>query len=177
MLIGLSATAGDNKKKIRNTYYILLLNVRKVFHSVLCSGYRRGGNPIMITGESGTGKELVAKGIHQAGPMPQGPFIAVNVSAIPARCLKASFLVTLKERLQARRRLIGAILNRRTAGLFSLTSRGTADRPANKTAPCAGRKNLSILSAHQSHTGSMLESYASNSNIEKACQKGNFRLD
>ena len=45
----------------------------------------------MITGESGTGKELVAKGIHQAGPMPQGPFIAVNVSAIPASMFESQF--------------------------------------------------------------------------------------
>lgn len=43
----------------------------------------RSNNPIMITGESGTGKELMARGLHRAGPAADGPFVAVNVSAIP----------------------------------------------------------------------------------------------
>ena len=43
----------------------------------------RSNNPIMITGDSGTGKELMAQGLHRAGPAANGPFIAVNVSAIP----------------------------------------------------------------------------------------------
>ena len=43
----------------------------------------RSNNPIMITGESGTGKELMARGLHRAGPAAAGPFVPVNVSAIP----------------------------------------------------------------------------------------------
>ncbi|THB75358.1 MAG: sigma-54-dependent Fis family transcriptional regulator [Desulfobacteraceae bacterium] len=39
--------------------------------------------PIMIFGETGTGKELIAKAIHARSPVFQGPFIAVNCSAIP----------------------------------------------------------------------------------------------
>jgi two-component system response regulator AtoC len=37
---------------------------------------------VMIIGESGTGKELVAKALHQGSKRRQGPFIAVNCSAI-----------------------------------------------------------------------------------------------
>ena len=51
----------------------------------------RSGNPIMITGESGTGKELMARGIHRAGPAPDGPFVAVNVSAIPTTMFESQF--------------------------------------------------------------------------------------
>ena len=51
----------------------------------------RSGNPILITGESGTGKELMARGIHRAGPAPAGPFVAVNVSAIPATMFESQF--------------------------------------------------------------------------------------
>ncbi len=38
---------------------------------------------VMITGESGTGKELVAKALHDFGKRRHGPFVAVNMAAIP----------------------------------------------------------------------------------------------
>ena len=38
---------------------------------------------VLITGESGTGKELVAAAIHELGKRNAGPYIAVNVSALP----------------------------------------------------------------------------------------------
>jgi two-component system nitrogen regulation response regulator GlnG len=38
---------------------------------------------VMINGESGTGKELVARALHNFGRRKNGPFIAVNMAAIP----------------------------------------------------------------------------------------------
>ena len=38
---------------------------------------------VMITGESGTGKELVARALHDYGKRRTGPFVAVNMAAIP----------------------------------------------------------------------------------------------
>ncbi len=38
---------------------------------------------LLINGESGTGKELVATALHQYGKRKNGPFVAINMAAIP----------------------------------------------------------------------------------------------
>src|SRR3974377_1195663 len=38
---------------------------------------------VMISGESGTGKELVARALHDYGKRRTGPFVAINMAAIP----------------------------------------------------------------------------------------------
>jgi two-component system nitrogen regulation response regulator GlnG len=43
----------------------------------------------MITGESGTGKELVARAMHDFGKRRTGPFIAVNMAAIPKELIES----------------------------------------------------------------------------------------
>ena len=44
---------------------------------------------VSITGETGTGKEMVAKSIHYNSPRSKGPFIAVNMGAIPRDLLES----------------------------------------------------------------------------------------
>ncbi len=44
---------------------------------------------VLILGESGTGKELVAEAIHNLGHRKTGPFIAVNMAAIPTDLIEA----------------------------------------------------------------------------------------
>jgi two-component system nitrogen regulation response regulator GlnG len=38
--------------------------------------------PVLLRGETGTGKELAARALHDAGPRPRGPFIAVNMGGL-----------------------------------------------------------------------------------------------
>ncbi len=44
---------------------------------------------VMITGESGTGKELVARVLHDYGKRRAGPFVAVNMAAIPRELIES----------------------------------------------------------------------------------------
>jgi two-component system nitrogen regulation response regulator GlnG len=44
---------------------------------------------VMITGESGTGKELVAQALHTYGKRRHGPFVAINMAAIPRELVEA----------------------------------------------------------------------------------------
>lgn len=44
---------------------------------------------VMVNGESGSGKELVARALHDFGRRRQGPFVAINMAAIPRELIES----------------------------------------------------------------------------------------
>src|SRR5437899_82330 len=77
----------------------------------------RASLPILILGEPGTGKELVARAAHRLSPRAGGPFVAVNMAAIPPELFESELFGHVKGSFT------GAVAEHR--GYFEAADRGT----------------------------------------------------
>jgi len=133
---------------------------------------------ILIQGGSGTGKELIAKAIHMNSPRSGQPFIVVNSGSMPADLLESNLFGHVKGAFT------GAINNKK--GLFELADRGTIffDEVGNLS-PETQAKILRVIQEREFMRLGGVESIhvdtriiaATNSNLEEAVQKKEFRED
>ncbi len=72
---------------------------------------------VLISGESGSGKEVIAKAVHELGDKKEGPFVAINCSAIPENLLESELFG------HAKGSFTGA--SDKKVGLFEEANKGT----------------------------------------------------
>lgn len=68
--------------------------MRKVFRLVKQAA--NSNATVLVEGPSGTGKELVARALHDLSPRKQGPFVAVECSALPPTLLETELFGSTK---------------------------------------------------------------------------------
>ncbi|MBM4265203.1 MAG: sigma-54-dependent Fis family transcriptional regulator [Deltaproteobacteria bacterium] len=133
---------------------------------------------VLIEGESGTGKELIAKAVHYHSPRWEGPFVAINCSAIPRDLLESELFG------YERGAFTGAV--ERRAGKFEQASGGTlfldeiGDMPLElqaKLLRVLQEREFQRVGGRDSLRADMRVVAATNQNLAEAVREGRFRED
>ncbi len=133
---------------------------------------------VLLRGESGTGKEVIARTIHQVGPQSGGPFVAVNVAALPENLLESELFGHEKGAFT------GA--DRQREGRFEMASGGTLFIDEIGEIPPASQvkllrvlqeRSFERLGGREPITVDVRVIAATNQNLEKMIEEGRFRED
>ncbi len=138
----------------------------------------RSSLPILVTGEPGTGKELFARAAHRLSLRADGPFVAVNMAAIPAELFESEMFGHLRGSFS------GAVGDRK--GFFEQANRGTIFldevgelRPdhQSKLLRVLQDKSFYRIGATRPTTVDVRVVAASNRDLERGVADGWFRED
>ena len=133
---------------------------------------------VLILGESGTGKELLARRVHHDSEHADGPFIAVNMAAIPRDLVESHLFGHEKGSFT------GAVQQR--IGKFELASGGTlfldeiGDLPLDlqaKLLRAIQEQEIERVGGERPIPTSFRLVAATNVDLEQAVKQGNFRPD
>lgn len=133
---------------------------------------------VLITGESGTGKELVASAIHSLSTVGNGPFVAINCSALPTELAESELFGHEKGSFtgatQAQQGLFAAAHN----GTLFLDEIGDLEMQVQtKLLRVLEEQKVRRLGATQLIDVNVRVVAASNANLTTAVKMGQFRED
>jgi transcriptional regulator with PAS, ATPase and Fis domain len=134
--------------------------------------------PVFICGESGTGKELVARTIHTSGTRKKGKFVAVNCGAIPEYLLESELFGFVKGAFTGAMKSKPGLIEEANGGTFFLDE--ICDLPLNlqaKLLRLLQEKEIRRIGENMPHSVNGRFISATNKNIEREIERGNFRED
>jgi two-component system response regulator GlrR len=133
---------------------------------------------VYIEGESGTGKELVAKSLHVASNRKDGPFIAVNCSAIPENLMESEMFGFEKGAFTGADRSKKGLFVQADLGTFFLDEISEMHSSMQvKMLRALEEKEFYPVGGRQTVKVDCRIIAASNKNLEQEIEKGNFRED
>jgi len=138
----------------------------------------RSDVPVLIVGESGTGKELVARAIHKRSPRREGKFVPVNCGAIPETLMESELFGHEKGAFTGATEKKKGLLEISHGGTLFLDEVG--DLPLSvqmKLLRFLQEKEFVKVGGTNSVKVDTRVISATNKNLEKEIEKGNFRED
>jgi len=133
---------------------------------------------VYIEGESGTGKELIAKSLHVASNRKDGPFIAVNCSAIPENLMESEMFGFEKGAFTGADRSKKGLFVQADLGTFFLDEISEMHSSMQvKMLRALEEKEFYPVGGRQTVKVDCRIIAASNQNLEQEIEKGNFRED
>jgi two-component system nitrogen regulation response regulator NtrX len=133
---------------------------------------------VLIYGESGTGKELVARAIHRSSQRANGPFVEVNCAAIPEDLIESELFGHRRTNLDGTVHHKIGKLQKAHGGTFFLDEVGDMSlKTQAKVLRALDEHRFEPVGAPQSIQVDARVIAATNKNLEKEIERGNFRED
>jgi len=133
--------------------------------------------PILLVGETGVGKEIAARALHRLSKR-SGPFVPVNVAAIPANLLEAELFGSVKGAYTGADRARQGLAVAADRGTIFLDEVGDLDPPLQvKLLRFLDRQEVRPVGSTQSRIVDVRILSATNSDLAQRVRKGGFRQD
>jgi len=133
---------------------------------------------VLIYGESGAGKELVARAIHRSSQRANGPFVEVNCAAIPEDLIEIELFGHQRTNLDGTTDHKTGKLQKAHGGTFFLDEVGDMSlKTQAKLLRALDEHRFEPVGAPHSIQVDARVIAATNKNLEKEIERGNFRED